>query len=30
MYFLKLKDNNFEFNTQNKCTVSYIAIQEEK
>jgi len=30
MYFLKLNDNNFEFNTQNKCTISDIAIQEEK
>lgn len=30
MYFLKLNDNNFEFNTQKKCTISNIAIQEEK
>ena len=30
MYFLKLNDNNFEFNIQNKCTISDIAIQEEK
>ena len=30
MYFLKLNDNNFEFNTQNKCTMSDIAIQVEK